>query len=246
MTQHSSETSSPLSDVARPRHVVVIPDGNRRWAHARGLDPWAGHDKGAARIEELATAARAAGVTYLSLWGSSMENLAKRPLKERAALIDVYERYFDKLLSDDAVTRDDVRIRVLGYWREALPSSLVRTLERGIAATAHHTTHHLTFFLNYSGDYEMLEAVRAIVAAGTAPSAISADTLKSHLLTADLPPVDFLIRTGGEPHLSAGFLMWDTANAQLHFDESLFPDFDATRFAAALDTYARRARRLGQ
>lgn len=239
MTQHANDKATV------PQHLVIIPDGNRRWAAARGLEPWAGHDEGAARIEELVAAARDMGIRYVSLWGSSMENLTKRPIKERAALLDVYERYFDKLLHDSAIARDQVRIHVIGYWREALPRTLVRMLEHGIADTAHHDRYHLTFFLNYSGDYEMVEAVRAIVAAGVTPDAVSATTIKSHLLTADLPPVDFLIRTGGEPHLSAGFLMWDTANAQLYFDDALFPDFDAARLRHAVDDYARRVRRMG-
>ena len=229
-----------------PQHVVVIPDGNRRWARGRGVKPWEGHEAGAQRIEELAAAARDAGVRYMSFWGSSMENLTKRPLLERKALLDVYERYFDKLIHDPSITRDEVRIRVVGYWREALPAQLVRILEEGIASTAHHTKHHITFFLNYSGDYEMVEAVRGIVASGVGADAVDGALVKTHLLTADLPPVDYLIRTGGEPHLSAGFLMWDTANAQLYFDDALFPDFDTEHLHAAFAEYTRRARRLGK
>ena len=240
MTEQSHDAAAGV-----PRHIAIIPDGNRRWATARGEDPWVGHDAGAARIEELAVAARDMGVRYVSFWGSSMENLTKRPLRERKALLDVYARYFDKLIHDPAIVRDRVRIHVIGYWRDALPATLVRTLEEGIAATAHHDAYHLIFFLNYSGDYEMVEAVRAMIAGGVAVGDVSGATLKAHLLTADLPPVDFLIRTGGEPHLSAGFLMWDTANAQLHFDEALFPDFDTAHLRAAVDDYARRVRRLG-
>lgn len=229
-----------------PRHVAIIPDGNRRWAIAQGRDPWHGHEEGARRIEELAAAARDMGITHMSFWGSSMENLTKRPLRERKALVDVYEKYFAKLMRDPSVMRDEVRIRVCGYWREALPTKLVRILEEGISATAQHTRHHLTFFLNYSGDHEMVETVRAMIAGGVRAEDVSAATLKAHLLTADLPPVDFLIRTGGEPHLSAGFLMWDTANAQLYFDEAVFPDFDVAHLQSALDDYARRVRRLGK
>ncbi len=241
MTQRSDYRDSTV-----PRHVAIIPDGNRRWASLRGMDPWIGHEQGAQRIEELASAARDMGITHLSFWGSSMENLTKRPLLERKALMNVYEKYFTKLMHDPSVVRDEVRIRVCGYWREVLPEKLVRVLDGGIAATAQHTRHHLTFFLNYSGDYEMVEAVRAMIVGGVPAHTVSAATLKAHLLTADLPPVDFLIRTGGEPHLSAGFLMWDIANAQLYFDDVLFPDFDVAHLQTALDDYARRTRRLGK
>ncbi len=86
MTQRSDYRDSTV-----PRHVAIIPDGNRRWASLRGMDPWIGHEQGAQRIEELASAARDMGITHLSFWGSSMENLTKRPLLERKALMNVYE-----------------------------------------------------------------------------------------------------------------------------------------------------------
>ncbi len=71
------------------------------------------------------------------------------------------------------------------------------------------------------------------------------ETLKAHLWTRDLPPVDLMIRTGGEPHLSAGFMMWDMANAHLHFTDTLFPDFTPVELRGALDTFTARTRRLG-
>ncbi len=93
----------------------------------------------------------------------------------------------------------------------------------------------------------MVEAVRAMIVGGVPAHTVSAATLKGALLLpADLPPVDFPICTGGEPHLSAGFLMWDIANAQLYFDDVLFPDFDVAHLQTALDDYARRTQRLGK
>ena len=65
-------------------------------------------------------------------------------------------------------------------------------------------------------------------------------------MTHDIPTVDFIIRTGGEPHLSAGFMMWDSANAQLYFSEKNFPDFNENEFGKALEDYAQRQRRFGE
>lgn len=228
-----------------PQHVAIIPDGNRRWARERGLQPWDGHEEGAKRIEEIVRAARRAGVKYISLWGSSVENMTKRPLRERQALLSVYERYFSKLINSDEIFHDQVRLNIIGNWRTQFPSSLVKILEDGIARTSMHDQYHMNFFLVYSGDEEMLEAIRSLVSDHNKSRDITKEEIKAHLMTRDLPPVDYLIRTGGEPHLSAGFMMWDIANAQLFFSQEYFPNFGVQQFQGAIDEYAQRARRLG-
>lgn len=228
-----------------PVHVAIIPDGNRRWATARGQEAQSGHLAGAKRIEEISNRAWQRGITHLSLWGSSLENLTKRPIAEKKALLRIYEEYFTKMIASDVVKKERVQIKVIGRWREQFPASLVTILEQGIDATKDNDGPIISFFLAYSGDDEMLGAVRRIVGSGAAPEDITPDTIKENLLTHDLPPVDYLIRTGGEPHLSVGFMMWDTANAQLYFTDALFPDFDVVAFDIALEEYATRARRHG-
>ena len=228
-----------------PVHVAIIPDGNRRWAMQNGVEPWIGHDAGAQIIEELANKSREIGITHLSIWGSSVENMHKRPIKERRALVKIYEKYFTKLISGDDIFTQEVCINVFGQWRDQLPKSLVDIIEEGIEKTKHHQKYFLNFFLSYSGDEEMLDVVRSIIQDEVPRSDITKETIKSYLLTKDLPEVDYLIRTGGEPHLSAGFMMWDTANAQLFFSDKYFPDFNGVEFVKSIDEYAKRVRRLG-
>lgn len=229
-----------------PRHVAIIPDGNRRWARERGMQPWLGHEAGAAIMERLARWAFNHEVFSLSFWGSSLENLQKRPLREKQALLNIYEEYFRKLMVDEEIHRNRVKINVLGRWREQFPASLKKIIEEGIEKTATYEKHELNFFLAYNGDDEMLEAVRNIVRAGIAAEKITSETIKQNLFTKELPVVDFLIRTGGEPHLSAGFMMWEIANAQLYFSPKHFPDFDEKELAKALEEYAQRERRHGK
>ena len=236
--------AQPLSSV--PHHVALIPDGNRRWAKARGLRPWEGHEAGAKNTEKIIERARELGVRVFSFWGSSMENLTKRPFEEKAELLRIYEAYFSRLVENESVHRDRARIRVIGHWKEQFPESLRKVLVRCEEETSRYEAYSLNFFLAYSGDDEMLEAIRALLRSGIPPEHVSADSVKNALLTRDLPPVDYLIRTGGEPHLSAGFMMWDIANAQLYFSEKYYPDFDAAAFGEAMEEYSRRARRFGK
>ncbi len=228
-----------------PQHVAIIPDGNRRWAKKRKLQPWEGHDAGAQIIEEITKKARDIGIKYLSFWGSSEENLQKRSPRERRELIAVYEKYFVKLIKSEDIFTQKIRINVLGNWRTQLPQKLVRILEDGINKTKEHESYFINFFLAYSGDEEMLNAIRSIAQKFSSGKDITKETVKKHLLTKDLPSVDYMIRTGGEPHLSAGFMMWDIANAQLFFSEKYFPDFNEKEFEKAIKEYAHRKRRLG-
>jgi undecaprenyl diphosphate synthase len=92
----------------------------------------------------------------------------------------------------------------------------------------------------------MIEAVKNILKKYKPGQKITGEIIKENLMTFSLPPVDFLVRTGGEPHLSAGFMMWDIANSQMYFSEVLYPDFAEEKFEIAIKEYEKRERRLGK
>lgn len=247
MVQHAPQT--PAVDLPvdmLPRHVAIIPDGNRRYAKMRGEEPWRGHEAGARNTKELIREAHRLRIRMLSFWGSSLENLSRRPLAERQALLRIYETYFAELLGSEDIYRDQVRIRIIGRWREQFPENLKKLLFECEDRTKSHSQYFLNFFLAYSGDDDMRQAVATIAAAYQPKSVVTDAVIKGALLTRDLPPVDFLIRTGGEPHLSAGFLMWDIRDSQLYFSEKLYPEFGPDDFREALRDYTERGRRFGQ
>ena len=228
-----------------PQHVVIIPDGNRRWAKERGLDAWKGHEAGAENTEAIIREARRLGIREISFWGSSIENLTKRPITESRALLHIYETYFAKLAESEEIHSDQARIRFIGHWEEQFPESLKKVIYRCIESTKEYNRYYLNFFLAYSGDDEMRLAISEIVSKGISGEGVTDDIIKQHLMTRELPPVDYLIRTGGEPHLSAGFMMWDIANAQLFFSEKLYPDFGPEAFREAIVEFGERGRRFG-
>lgn len=228
-----------------PRHVVIIPDGNRRWAVERGLQPWEGHEAGAQNTEKLIREARKIGIRELSFWGSSLENLAKRPLMEKKALLRIYETYFKKLLESEDIHQDEAHIRFIGHWAEQFPDSLKQIMRECMETTKNYGKCFLNFFLAYSGTDEMRLAFQKVTSVLKQGEMVTDEMIKQNLMTRELPPVDLLIRTGGDPHLSAGFMMWDMADAQLHFSDKYFPDFDEAAFREAIADYARRQRRFG-
>ncbi len=230
-----------------PVHVAIIPDGNRRWAKKKGLKPWDGHEEGAKNLEKVLLSLLDLGVKHVTFWGSSMDNLQKRPWMEKRALLGIYRRYFAKLLDSKDIHGNEVRINVIGHWEEQFPAALKKIIHKCIRKTEKYKKHFLNFLLAYSGDDEMVEATNKIIRnlKGKVKH-ITSEMIKEHLMTRDLPPVDFLVRTGGEPHNSAGFMMWDVANAQLYFSEVLWPDFDEKKMRESILDYAKRGRRFGK
>jgi len=229
-----------------PNHVVIIPDGNRRWARQRGLDPWKGHEAGAKTMKELIRSARDLGVRELSLWGSSLDNLKKRPLAESRELLRIYSEQFRELSESEELVRDQVRVRIIGRWREQFPSPLKSLFTEIEEKTKDHAGHFLNFFIAYSGVDDMLQAFKSVADSDLRSKDISEETVKEHFMSREVSPVDLLVRTGGDAHLSAGFLMWETADSQLVFSDKLFPDFGTDSLREAIEEFTGRERRYGK
>jgi undecaprenyl diphosphate synthase len=229
-----------------PAHIVIIPDGNRRWAKKGGKPPFFGHRAGMRAMEKIADAALKMEIPCLTAWGSSVANITERSPAEVKFLFALFEAMFKKLAKRKELKHKGIRVRVLGRWQEFFPESLKKAIHNVVRATEKNDRHNFTLLMAYDGRDEMLAAVRKISASGKEPALIDRDTLKENLWSADLPPVDLVIRTGGEPHWSAGMMMWDVAEARLYFTETLWPDFSPKEFQKALDYYAKTERRHGK
>jgi undecaprenyl diphosphate synthase len=220
----------------RARHVAIIMDGNGRWAKKRHLPRVAGHRAGVEAVRKIVRAAGDLGLEALTLYAFSSENW-KRPEEEVSDLMGLMKRF---ILSDlDEFAANDVRLKVIGNWR-ALAPDVVGLIEEALARTAGNKRTTLAVALNYGAQDELVRAARAAAGEG----AITAEAIEAHLDTADLPPLDLLIRTSGEVRLS-NFLLWQAAYAELYFTDCLWPDFEPADLAAALDQFARRERRFG-
>ncbi|UKK85718.1 polyprenyl diphosphate synthase [Sphingopyxis sp. BSN-002] len=218
------------------RHVAIIMDGNGRWAKKRFLPRVAGHKAGVEAVRTIVRAAGDLGIEAMTLYAFSSENW-KRPEDEVNDLMGLMKRF---ILSDlDEFAANDVRLKVIGNWR-ALAPDVVALIENALERTAGNKRTTLAVALNYGAQDELVRAARAAAAAGE----ITAEAIEANLDTADMPPLDLLIRTSGEERLS-NFLLWQSAYAELYFTEKLWPDFAPADLAAALDHFARRERRYG-
>lgn len=215
-------------------------DGNRRWAAARGLPAIAGHVQGVEAIRPIVRVAPDKGIEVLSLYVFSRENW-RRPDDEVAGLLGLIDgavrQYTDELVAEG------VRVRVIGRLHEA-PSDIVRSIREAEERTRAGQRMALNIAFNYSGRAEVIDAARAIVAAGVPVHEIDEDRFAEHLYTAGQPDPDLIVRTGGEQRTS-NFLLWQGAYAELVFTPTLWPDFREADLDAAIDEYAQRQRRYG-
>ena len=229
---------------AVPRHVAIIMDGNGRWAKARGLPRAAGHRQGAEAVRKALKAAGEAGVECLTLYAFSSENW-RRPETEINDLMGLLRFYLGSELN--ALHKEGIRLKILGDHKAFTPD-IAKLVDDAVARTANNARMTLAIALNYGSRNELVKATRGIaarVAAGEiAPEAIDEAMIDGALDTADLPPLDLLIRTSGEYRLS-NFLLWQAAYAELLFVDTLWPDFDGDALRAALADFAARERRYG-
>lgn len=231
-----------------PKHVAIIPDGNRRWAKQKGLPSFFGHREGAKRAEEVMRYALDLKIPYFTFWGASIDNVTKRETAEVQFLFDIFEEYFRKLTKDKGVHENKVKINVFGAWKEYFSAGAQEAIEAAIVATKDYDNYQANFLLAYSGFEEMLQAMRGIAQAKIREPnlEITKELVKNHLFTKDVPPVDLVIRTGGEPHFSSGFMMWDIADSQLYFTDAYWPAFTSEEFQKALEYFANTERRMGK
>ena len=210
-------------------HSGIIMDGNGRWALARGLPRIAGHRAGADAVRRVVEAAPDLGIGILTLFAFSSDNW-RRPPEEVEALMRLMEMYLEN--ETPRCIQEGVRLEAIGR-RDRLDADLRRAIACAEEATADGARLWLRIALDYSARDAILAAVRGL-------NELSLDALGSALG----PPVDLLIRTGGERRLS-DFLLWESAYAELVFSRTMWPDFDAVDLAAAVRDYRGRERRYG-
>lgn len=253
-----------------PRHVAIIMDGNGRWAAARGLPRWAGHQAGIAAVRRTVEEARKAGVRFLTLYAFSTENW-KRPAVEISALWELLSRF---LVCERAeLKKKGIRLVGIGR-RDRLPLGPRTALELTERLTSGGQDMLLRLAIDYGAQWAIATAARELarqavagkIALGEIDEAAMASRLQPlpHGFAAQpagepavaseegapggeaalVPPPDLLIRTGGDMRLS-NFLLWECAYAELWFTRELWPEFERESFAAAIAEFARRQRRFG-
>jgi undecaprenyl diphosphate synthase len=217
------------------RHVAIIMDGNGRWAKQRLLPRAMGHRKGVEAVRSLVRGLRPLGLECLTLYAFSSENW-KRPEDEISDLMGLMRTFIRSDLPE--FIENNVRLKIIGDYK-ALKPDIVEMLDDALERTAGGDC-TLAVALNYGSQQEIARAAARAAEDGE----VTVETISAHLDTAELPPLDLLIRTSGEVRLS-NFLLWQAAYAEMWFTDVLWPDFTLAHLEDALANFASRERRYG-
>lgn len=230
-----------------PQHIAVMLDGNRRWADKRnGSKAKTGHAAGAQKIFDFLSWCDQLEVPVITLYLLSTENLKKRDSEELTDLLAILTE-----LAQEMVRRGNWRLRLVGD-RSSLPKEFLESLEESEKQSQDTKGSQVNLAIGYGGRQEITDAMRSIVRDSIShgsdleklAESLSPELIARHLYTSDQPDPDLIIRTSGEQRLS-GFLLWQSSNSELYFEEALWPDFRRVDFLRAVRAFARRHRRFG-
>ena len=243
MSVSSTQTIPNATDV--PSHVVIIMDGNGRWATKRFLPRTAGHVRGVQAVRRAIEGCGQKGVKYLTLFAFSSENW-RRPQEEVSLLMRLFVQTLEKEV--DKLLEKGVRLRVVGDLT-AFDAKLQALIKSAEDRTAANDRLHLTIAANYGGRWDILQATRQLLRdqphLAQVPETITEDMLSDRLSMSWAPEPDLFIRTGGEQRIS-NFLIWQLAYTEMYFTPTFWPDFDAQALEAAFQWYRSRERRFGR
>lgn len=227
-----------------PHHVAIIQDGNRRFATSRGLIRKEGHRAGADRTEKVLEWSHDLGIQHITLYSFSTENLSREG-EEVKDLFDLFKDRFNRVVTDERVHRDRIRVRMVGD-RALLPDDLISVITRAEEATREYDSYYLNVALAYGGRNEIVRAAREILEKVTCghhtPEQIDAALVERHLCANhNLPPVDLVIRTGNECRTS-NFLPWlaNGHESAVYFCAPFWPLFRKIDLLRAIRVYSQR------
>lgn len=226
---------------AVPQHIAIIMDGNGRWAKRRLMPRVAGHRKGVEALRGVIRACAERGVSHLTVFAFSSENW-RRPQEEVTLLMELFMRALENEVA--RLHENDIRFRVIGDLT-GFSGRIQKLIRDAEALTRNNTRLTFTVAANYGGRWDIVQAVKKMVAASVAAEDINEAVLAEQLSMADMPEPDLFIRTGGEQRIS-NFLLWQLAYTELYFTDALWPDFDAAALDAAVASYRARERRFGR
>lgn len=221
-----------------PRHVAVIPDGNRRWARAKGMETKEGHKAGYENLLKIADLAFERGVEHVTGYVFSTENWS-RTTDEVGYLMKLAAWVLKE--EGQKLHAKGIRVNIIGS-SDKLDQSLLDGFDKLQNLTRHNTAGTINMCFNYGGRRDIVEAVNKLLASGA--TSIDEKAMSQALSTAEIPDPDLIIRTSGEIRLS-NYLIWESAYSELYFTDVMWPDFDQAEFEAALAEYAKRKRNFG-
>jgi len=228
-----------------PRHIVVVMDGNGRWANKRHLPRAAGHKAGVNATRRIVENCANNNIEALTIFAFSSENW-NRPEAEVKSLMSLFITTISAEVKK--LHKKNVCVKFIGD-RERFSEKLQGSINESEFLTKDNAGLQLNIAANYGGRWDIIQASRKLCSqlqkTNTPIDSIDENALEEYLSLKGIAEPDLFIRTGGEQRIS-NFLIWQLAYTELYFVDTLWPDFSDDDFAKALDWYCGRQRRFGK
>ena len=229
-----------------PKHIGIIPDGNRRWARRNNKSRNMGHLAGYETVKKMLISCFKTGIKYLSLYALSLENAYMRSKEELEYIYKIIKIAVETVKNEPIVTEERVKFNVIGRL-ELLPQDVRDKINELVEYTKEHDKAHVNVLIMYDGQAEIVDAMKKIIKEKVEPEKIDQKLIKEHLYTKDFPELDFLIRTGMDDGMRlSGFLLWDASYAEFKFRNDLWPEYNNEKLFEDLNDYIKRNRRKGK
>ena len=226
-----------------PMTIAIIPDGNRRWARAHKLSILKSYNNGVKKFVEFSEWCRAYGIRNVTVWAFSSENI-KRSREEINALFYIYKKAATSKSLASRLHKTQTRIKIIGN-KQMLPKDLIRSLSKLEKETEDYKEGIINVLIGYGGREDLIHSVKYLANHATLKIKDIEKEFEKHLISSQIPNIDFIIRTSGEKRLS-GFMPWQTGYSELYFSKKLWPDFTRKDRSNALNDYNNRQRRFGR
>ena len=234
-----------MSTESKPLHVGIILDGNRRWAAARGLHPWKGHEAGTEKAKDLFKWLEDTNVKEATLYIFSMQNFLRAD-EEKEKLFDIFRSYFRELQNDKTIYEKKIRVKAIGRLH-LFPDDIQEIVANFVNKTKDHDRYTVNFAMGYGGREEIVDACRRIadkIEKGALSSKdINEEMITKHLYLEEEP--DFIIRTSGEKRTS-NFLPWQSSYSEWFFLDKAWPEFTKADLVKCIIDFKKRSRRFGK
>lgn len=225
-----------------PKHIAIIPDGNRRWARKKGISYKDAYATGIRHIGDVLKWCKELDIPMLTMWGFSTDN-AKRDHGEISVLFDLFRKNLQEAIESDDRNKRELRVRFFGRMG-IFPRLIRQMIKKAEEMTAGaERRYQLNLLLGYGGREELIDAVNSILKSGM--HTVDEKTISNSIYTKGIPDPDLIIRTSGEQRMS-GFMPWQGCYSEFYFSKKLWPDFSKKDFLDAVGEYAKRKRRFGK
>ncbi len=227
------------------KHIAIIMDGNSRWAIKKGLSRILGYKKGLKSLRKIINFSIINKLNILTLYAFSTENWSRSDL-EISKLMKLFSLSIKNQMY--ILHNKNVCVNIIGN-KSKLHLNLQENIKKIQILTKNNKGLKLNIAINYGGKWDIVNCIKKIIKKSNKnifyTKKINENLVKKNLCLGSLPPVDLLIRTGGEKRIS-NFLLWQIAYAEFFFINILWPDFKCIDFKNILNNFFLRNRRFGK